>query len=259
MWPVGSSYYKRDSLSLRTNQHRSFPRFVAPERAFPLLQTTANDSSNFAPLWLEFLSTSLLSYTPEIFQFQLTRWRDPVRAAVRFIVRGKFREKLSPTLLKSFSSDPLVMIVRRCPAKKCSDWYYPRNPRARSSLISTPDFCFCREIVFGSSFFEKVVDLWEMFIAVTELSALPKLYLALCRCVMKQYGEASRLTDMRWPRLWWLPQLRLISETDSETKNVSQALEQKDPRRRGVFKSIRDTLTSNLRIKEKFDNRRKGI
>lgn len=29
MWAVGSTYYKRDSLSLRTNRHRSFPRFVA--------------------------------------------------------------------------------------------------------------------------------------------------------------------------------------------------------------------------------------
>ena len=48
VWAVGSSYYKRDSLSLRTSWHRSFPRFVAPaepRRAFPSRnpRTTARD------------------------------------------------------------------------------------------------------------------------------------------------------------------------------------------------------------------------
>lgn len=52
MWAVGSSYYKQDSLSLRTNRHRSFPRFVAlaiREGVFlrTNARTTPKDSLNF--------------------------------------------------------------------------------------------------------------------------------------------------------------------------------------------------------------------
>lgn len=62
MWAVGSRYYKRGSLSLRTNRQRSFPRFVAPATAQGVSFGTnnGNDSSNF--VLREFLSLPFLLF-----------------------------------------------------------------------------------------------------------------------------------------------------------------------------------------------------